>query len=368
MDLTLRRLVVAWRLLALLWMTGLIVEAFLNDPDVDEPLLAATWALAAVWTGLTVIVARNRTWFVSWWWLVADGAVAVWVALAPLITGSEGLFFGGYPLSWVIYVAYARNQHWFIAGTLSSAVMAATQVADSLIREDDYALIGDIAVFCATAWVVGWGMSELLRNERMRLKAEARFEEERRRRAQSDERAEIAAYLHDSVLQTLTVIQQRDDATPDIRHLTRRQERELRQWIERLDSDYKVSFSQALRVMAWDIEDLYDLRVEVVTVGDCELTDDLRLLLGAAREALANAAKYSGAGRISLYSEVGDAAVDVFVRDRGRGFDVDLASDGRRGISESIIGRMPRGGGTATVRSTPGEGTEVELSMMGETS
>lgn len=189
--------------------------------------------------------------------------------------------------------------------------------------------------------------------------------EERSERIRSQERAEIAAHLHDSVLQTLALIQRRADDPREVANLARRQERELRAWLtNRADREPGESLAAALEEVAAEIEDLHGVPVEVVTVGDCPVDERVGAVVAAAREALANAARFSGAATVSLYAEAGDdGRVSVFVRDRGAGFDLAAVPADRRGVRESILGRIERHGGKATVRAAPGEGTEVELTL-----
>ena len=187
---------------------------------------------------------------------------------------------------------------------------------------------------------------------------------ERAERIRSQERAEVAAHLHDSVLQTLALIQRRAGDARTVGTLARRQERELRQWLAGVaPAAAEVSLAAALSAAAQEIEELHGVEVEVVSVGDRPLDDRLRALVGAAREAMANAARFSGAEKIDLFAEVAGASVQVFVRDRGTGFDPERVPADRRGLRESIVGRMERHDGRAHVESAPGQGTEVELTM-----
>lgn len=186
---------------------------------------------------------------------------------------------------------------------------------------------------------------------------------ERRERIRSQERAEIAAHVHDSVLHTLTLIQRAATDPHEVRRLARLQERELRTWLYRGRGDESRTLSAAVERLAAEVEESYGVPIEVVPVGDCELDERLNAALQAAREALVNAAKYAGPGPISLFAEAEPDLVTIFVRDRGDGFDIDAVPEDRLGVRESIIGRMHRNGGTATVRSAAGEGTEVQLEM-----
>jgi signal transduction histidine kinase len=148
-----------------------------------------------------------------------------------------------------------------------------------------------------------------------------------------------------------------------VSRLARAQERDLRAWLFDSPADGATTLAAALREAAAAVEDDHGVPVEVVCVGDAPLTDDSRTIVLAAREAIANAARHSGAALVDVYAEATPAGIEVFVRDRGAGFDPeDIAAD-RQGIRSSILGRMDRHGGTATVRSTPGEGTEVRLFM-----
>jgi signal transduction histidine kinase len=190
---------------------------------------------------------------------------------------------------------------------------------------------------------------------------------ERQARVRAEEREEMAARIHDSVLQTLALIQRRADDPQKVVQLARLQERELRSWLfegrSLDDADGDMSFAAGVRQIQQDVESRYGVPVEAVTVGDCELDDNLGALLAAAREATVNAAKWSGASVISLFAEVEAEEVSLVVRDRGKGFDPEAVPEDRKGLAESIHGRMNRRGGTATVTSAPGEGTKVTLKI-----
>ncbi len=186
---------------------------------------------------------------------------------------------------------------------------------------------------------------------------------ERRERIRSQERAELAAHVHDSVLHTLALIQRNLDDPREVARLARGQERELRGWLYTPSGSPDERFAAAVEAAAAEVEDSYAVSVEQVVVGDCEVDDDLSALVKAAREALVNAAKHAGVAAVSLYAEVESEQVTVFVRDRGSGFDPAAVADDRHGVSGSIVGRMERHGGTADVRSAAGEGTEVRLMM-----
>jgi len=188
---------------------------------------------------------------------------------------------------------------------------------------------------------------------------------ERAARIRSQERTEVAAHLHDSVLQTLALVQRQAGDRRAVSTLARRQERELRAWLQDRDSPgADESLAGALTAAAEEVEVAHSVSVDVVTVGDAPLDDHSRALVAAAREALVNAAKFAGdAGPVSLYAEADGQRLAVFVRDRGPGFDPDAVPADRRGVRESIVGRMARHGGRAAIRPATGRGTEVALTL-----
>jgi signal transduction histidine kinase len=186
---------------------------------------------------------------------------------------------------------------------------------------------------------------------------------ERREKLLSQQQADVAAHLHDSVLQTLALIQRKADDPRAVVALARAQERDLRAWLYEDPAAPTSSLRAALEDTAAEVETLHGVPVEVVLVGDAALDDGLVAMVRAAREAMLNAARHSGAPAVDVFAEVEGRQVDVFVRDRGSGFDPDGVPADRLGLKGSVIGRMARHGGRATLRSAPGEGTEVHLSM-----
>ena len=186
--------------------------------------------------------------------------------------------------------------------------------------------------------------------------------DERRERIRSEERAEVAAHLHDSVLQTLALIQ-RSDTSREMATLARVQERELRAWLYGKGTGTDDALSVSIDFLAGRVEELHQVVVEAIVVGDARLDDHLKALVHACGEAAMNAARHSGAESISVYVEVEEDAVTAFVRDQGKGFDPETIPTDRRGIRESIHARMERHGGWAEIFSAPGEGTEVQLRL-----
>jgi signal transduction histidine kinase len=247
-----------------------------------------------------------------------------------------------------------------LARVLAGAACVAVGVTAFVLTVDSWralrgAVVASAAVLTGIALVVGPAV--------MRL-AHA-FVDERRERIRADERAEVAAHLHDSVLQTLAMVQRRANDPREVVRLARLQERALRSWLlagGATDAGGGISLGGALEDVAAAVESEQGVPVEVVRVRDCPL-EGMEPLVHAAREAIVNAGRHSGAARVSVYVEVEPAKATVFVRDRGHGFDVAAVPGDRGGIRNSIIGRMERAGGRARVRSGSGAGTEVELEM-----
>jgi len=194
----------------------------------------------------------------------------------------------------------------------------------------------------------------------VRLVRSLAFEREERIRSQA--RAEMGAHLHDSVLQTLALVQKQADDPRAVAALARTQERELRAWLAGREGGHE-RLAAALEAVAGEVERAHGVPVEIVVVGDRELDGRGEALVGAAREAMVNAAKFGAGSTVDVYAEAGNGELQVFVRDRGPGFDPDAVPADRRGVRESIVGRMARHGGRAAIHSAPGAGTEVELTL-----
>lgn len=240
------------------------------------------------------------------------------------------------------------------AGTMMLAVgigfLAATRLSLATVRDG---LLSAGLAAGGLALIGGPWVTVLLRERR----------EERLRRVRADERAEMAAHLHDSVLQTLAMVQRSDDAAA-MSALARRQERDLRRWLygerERSPQD---TVRDALERMAIGVEDRHGVVIEVVTVGNAPVDAAAEALVAAAGEAMTNAARWSGCERVDAYLEATDASVEAFVRDRGSGFDLEAVGEDCRGIQDSIRGRLARVGGTCEISTAPDAGTEVHLSV-----
>ena len=242
---------------------------------------------------------------------------------------------------------------WIVALCLSGAAMLLALGSTGLFSEAGGNIVATAAAIAVLALIVGprW------------LRTSRALAAERLERARATERAELGGMLHDSVLQTLALIQDRSDDPTEVAALARRQERELRAWLldQRLAAGPPRSIATALRAIAAQVEDAHKVKIDVVTVGDAPLDASYDGVIAAAREALVNAAKHAPGSPISLFGEIEERRVAAYVRDRGPGFDLDAIPADRRGVRDSIFGRMLRNGGHAAVRTAPGGGCEVRL-------
>lgn len=186
--------------------------------------------------------------------------------------------------------------------------------------------------------------------------------DERSTHIRAEERAEMAARIHDSVLQTLTLLQKHADDPVRVQQLARSEERELRDWLYGEGSS-DTSFAAAMQHAAHDVETRHGVTIDIVAVGDATVDSRIEAMLAAAQEAMVNAAKHSGVMSVQVYAEVEPESIEVFIRDRGKGFDTDAVAADRAGVRESIEGRMKRCGGTAVIKSKEGDGTEVALTL-----
>jgi signal transduction histidine kinase len=337
-------------------------------------MYAAFWIVVPL--GDDVVPPRRRERDRSW---VQLAALAALVFGGLLLVQALGLGFGGrivWPLAavgfgvallWRQADEAQRTRWWSIGGRFWGWGLARTAAGGVLV------LVGG-GLFLATRGELGQAREGLLGTAVIVtglllifgpywVRMARELTEERRARIRSQERAEFAAHVHDSVLHTLTLIQRNVDDPREVTRLARAQERELRTWLYRPAEDPDQTLAAAVQRLTAEVEDAHGVPIEVVCVGDCPLDEGLSAQLQAAREALVNASKYAAEDTISVYAEVEPDQVTIFVRDRGAGFDLDAVPEDRLGVRQSIIGRMQRNGGKAIVRSTPGEGTEVQLEM-----
>lgn len=310
---------IAMILLGIAWLV--FYDTFLST-HVFWPLVLGGAGVVLIWLQVDQSSQARIPAQASTWEKLTRGSGA-----ASLVRLAGGLILFGLGISWILATQIGVAQ---LPGVLAATL----------------AILGAILVVAAP-WL-----------HQQRLKV-GRAEEERMR---AEAKADLAAHLHDSVLQTLTLIQRQAGDAEAVATLARRQERELRTWLFG-DQTTTTRFRGAVEEIAADIESRFPIAVELVCVGDDDLDDDGRALLLAAREATTNAAKHARVDRIDLYAEIDADQIEVFIRDRGVGFDPEVVPADRVGVKESIRARMHRHGGEVTIRSAPGEGTEVKLEM-----
>jgi len=257
-------------------------------------------------------------------------------------------------------VGSSRRPWWLVLGGLAMMIVGLAFVLTSLdgLQSAGALVIATILTLAGFVIVGGpwlWSLVEDLGTER-------------RARIRSEERAEMAAHLHDSVLQSLALIQRTEDPKRMVT-LARAQERDLRAWLYDPEATDEETLRGALAIASTRAEEAHDVPVTLVVVGDDELPPATqKALVGAATEAMMNAAQHSGADRVSVFAEATVDGVEVFITDQGCGFDPEAIDADRKGISESIQGRMARNGGTVAIDSSDGVGTEIHLTMPGGTS
>ena len=310
-------------------------------PEVDQPSRRQTIGLVLLGIGALVLVTNLASW--------GDGDVTV-----PLLLVGAGLATIWRQLD-TDRTLKRPSVRWVLAGGVvlgvTGLVLLLATTGQLANARNGFAatLVILVGVVLATAPI--W--RRLLTSREM----------ERTARIRSEERAALAAHLHDSVLQTLALIQRHAGDQQAVARLARSQERELRTWLYEPEKASEGTWAGLVSAMVAGIEADHALTVDPVVVGDAPVDDALAALGAATREALVNAAKHSGAASADLYTEVTADSVSVFVRDRGQGFDPAAVPADRRGLRDSVAGRLTRFGGTTAVRSAPGEGTEVELRL-----
>ncbi|MFI9525512.1 ATP-binding protein [Micromonospora rosaria] len=303
----------------------------------------------------SVGAAGTAGWLVA---IIAVGAGVIWHQSAPERRWQWG---ESMPVPWLGAVVEESDRRAFVLRFIGGGVLVAVGIIgvaavyspaqnfDAVLNGVIFALVGLAGVGVVAAPVL-WRTFNQLRSER-----EGRIREQ--------ERAELAAMVHDQVLHTLALIQRNAADTTMVQRLARGQERSLRNWLYKPTASPNERFAAALEQAAAEVEDTFAITVETVVVGDRETDERVAALVAAAREALVNAARHSGVRTVSLYAEVEPEQVSAFVRDRGAGFDLDTVENHRHGVRGSILGRMKRHGGRAEIRTAPGEGTEVRLIM-----
>jgi signal transduction histidine kinase len=363
---TLGRIVVGYRGLAVGWAVLLVLVAETGDTS-----FARRWvpwvevALIVAWFAWTVWLRGRRPAVLhAWWFLAVDLTIAIAVLLASWAAGDASVSLsGGYPLSTLAVFVYGRaGAGGIIAGTgLLAAALARRVGADEVNLA---AVVSDIASWTFPAVVFSWATGVIRSFDHRRRRSDAALADERAERARVEERAEVAAHLHDSVLQTLALIQRSAEDADEVVTLARGQERELRGWLYGMErAPLGESLVGALEAVSAAIESESKVKVELISVGDTPMSEGVRSLTAAIRESITNAARHAGVDVVHVYSEVEDGVAEVFVRDRGSGFDLATVPADRAGVRESIIGRMDRAGGKAHIKSSTDRGTEVRLTL-----
>ncbi|MFB9237384.1 PspC domain-containing protein [Plantactinospora siamensis] len=301
----------------------------------------------------SVGVASTAGWLVA---IIAVGAGVIWHQSAP---ERRRQWSGSVP--WLGAVVEESDRRAFVLRFIGGGVLVAVGIIgiaavyspqenfNAVLYGVIFALVGLAGVGVVAAPVL-WRTYNQLRAER-----EGRIREQ--------ERAELAAMVHDQVLHTLALILRNAGDVKTVQRLARGQERSLRNWLYKPTASPNERLAAALEQAAAEVEDTYAISVEAVVVGDRETDERVDALVAAVREALVNAARHAKVQTVSLYAEVEPEQISVFVRDRGAGFDPASVQDHRHGVRGSIIGRMDRHGGRAEIRSEPGSGTEVRLTL-----
>ena len=295
-------------------------------------------------------------------WLIAVTAVGAGVIWHQSDPTRRGQWADASPQApWLAAVVAESDRRSFLFRFIGGGVLVAVGVIGILAV---YAPAGNLsAVFNGVIFaLVGLlGVGVVVAPLLWRTFSQLRSEREGRIREQ--ERAEVAAMIHDQVLHTLALIQRNSTDIKEVQRLARGQERSLRNWLYKPSASPTERFAAALEQASAEVEDTYAISVETVVVGDTQCDESVAALVAAAREALVNAARHAGVQTVSLYAEVEAEELSVFVRDRGAGFDLTTVEDTRHGVRGSIVGRMRRHGGKAEIRSAPGDGTEVRLTL-----
>lgn len=357
LEATLRRMVVVFRFLGWIWMTLLVMVTLVSNPPPRLWVVYGSLGVATSWTLLTWYMARSHPRrLASGLWFGADSIVMLAVGAASVASGAGELFHGGMPLSFVFVGALWGG----LPGSLIAAVLLAVeQFAVHVIAELGAVRAAGSIIFFVIAAIVGWTFDRLRVYDLARQRAEGQLATEREAVAAHEARVALVNKLHDSVLQTFHAIRMGADDPAQSRYLARRQERELRRNIEEWRSQYRQSFRAALLAVRDDVEDIHRVEIEAVIRDDTELTPDLEAAIEAAREALTNAVKHSGAQSISLFSEMIDGKAHIHIRDNGGGIDDPVQSR----LVVRLNQRVEAVGGLVAIDSGETTGTEVKITV-----
>lgn len=359
LEATLRRMVVVFRFLGLIWMLILVAVTMIgDDPPPRTWIVWAAVGLAVAWTLLTWLMARVRPRFMAGYsWFGLDSVAMLAIGAASVGAGAEELFHGGLPLSLVFTGALLGG----LPGSLIAAVLLGVeQFAVHVIADLGAVRAAGSVIFFVVGAIVGWTFDKLRDYDLARQAAQNELAREQAATVLHQERAALADRLHDSVLQTLHAIRMGADDPSQSRYLARRQERELRRNIEEWRSEYRDSFRASLLAVRDEVEDTHRVEIEAVIRDDAQINPSLAAAVEAAREAMANAAKHSGSKNITLYSEFANGDAHIHVRDSGSGFSEDAL---RSRVHERLSRRLENVGGLVEIDTAPESGTEVKITV-----
>ncbi len=366
-DATFARIAAGLRIVAAVWMAILGAVTLARDTDVRPTYVIGVIAIGFLWAlGATVVAYPERA--LSRQMLVVDLAVGVLSLLAPGLAGTTVSFYGGLPLIVVAIAALRGRAEGLVTAVVLIVTVLGTIVSDIFSFRE---IIGEttlIFAYLGVGVLVAWIGDVLRQAEGQLVAANDAVAEARAAAARESERADIGRHLHDSVLQTLALIQRDADDPQKVTISARRQERELRDWLFGSAPSKAPGFDEGLRRVAASVEERFEVSVDVVVVGDADPSDAVSGLIAAAGEAMTNAARHAGVSEIDVYGESTGGSLAVYVRDRGTGFDPTAVPADRRGVRSSILGRVEGLGGEATVKSSSGTGTEWRMTVPAERS
>ncbi|GIF41283.1 PspC domain-containing protein [Actinoplanes xinjiangensis] len=335
-----------------------------GDEEPPRRDLGALMPFAAIGMGVVLLqaqlfedqVATTAGWMIA---VIAVGAGVIWHQSDPSRRDAQSENLASTP--WFTAMVSEGDRRSFVFRFIGGGILVAVGIIGVVAvysPTDSFSAVFNGVIFAFVGLLgVGVVVAPLVWRTFGQLRAE------REGRIREQERAELAAMIHDQVLHTLALIQRNSTDIKEVQRLARGQERSLRNWLYRPTASPTERFAAALEQAAAEVEDTYAITVETVVVGDTQCDDRVAALVAAGREALVNAARHAGVQTVSLYAEVEEDELSVFIRDRGAGFDVSGVADTRHGVRGSIIGRMQRHGGRAEIRSSPGDGTEVRLML-----
>lgn len=356
---TLRRMVVVFRFLGWIWMLLLVIVTLQTTPLPPRLwIVYASVVLATAWTALTFYIARRFPLRMARMpWFVMDAVAMLAIGAASVASGAGELFHGGLPLSLVFVGALWGG----LPGSLIAAVLLAVeQYAVHVIADLNPVRAAGSIIFFIVASIVGWTFDRLRDYDLARQKSEGALARQEASIAAHEARVQLVDRLHDSVLQTLHAIRMGADDPAQSRYLARRQERELRRNIDEWSSEFDRSYRAELLAVRDDVEDTHRVEIEAVIRDDALLTPALASAIEAAREAMTNAVKHSGASTISIFSETRDGVATIHVRDNGVGFENDAD---RERVERRLGQRVARVGGRVAIETGDSGGIDIQISV-----